>query len=201
MPSQPPRTKGEHTHARLREAAAAEFARRGFHATKVSDIVKASGLTQPTFYSYFDSKEAAYEELVGEFRRRLEALISTMLIKTAMNTDELLDSVATSFLRFFDFLAQDPDLTQIGFFQPPGCTLTKAGMATWIGNNIAKEQQIGLFRTDVPADMIGKCFVGMVDQMAREPVDARQRQANARHCALLLCEGLWTGVAAAVGEP
>ncbi|WP_455922956.1 TetR/AcrR family transcriptional regulator [Pseudomonas putida] len=190
MPTQLPLTKGEQTHARLRRAAAAEFARRGFHETKVSDIVKASGLTQPTFYSYFESKEAAYEELVGEFRRRLEALISTMLIKTSLDADELVDSVATSFLRFFDFLAQDPDLTQIGFFQPPGCTQTKAGMATWIGNNIAKEQQIGLFRSDVPAQMIGKCFVGMVDQMAREPVSAEERRANARGCAVLLCEGL-----------
>lgn len=189
--STPTLTKGEQTHARLRRVAAGEFARRGFHGTKVSDIVKASGLTQPTFYSYFDSKEAAYEELVGEFRRRLEALISTMLIKTAMTPQELLDSVATSFLRFFDFLAQDHDLTQIGFFQPPGCTMTKAGMATWIGNNIAKEQQIGLFRTDIPAEMIGKCFVGMVDQMARDPANAATRQANARHCALLLCDGLW----------
>ncbi len=190
MPSQPIRTKGEQTHARLRHAAAAEFARRGFHDTKVSDIVKASGLSQPTFYSYFESKEAAYEELVGEFRRRLEVLISTLLIKTSLDADELVDSVATSFLRFFDFLAQDPDLTQIGFFQPPGCTLTKAGMARWIGNNIAKEQQIGLFRSDVPAQMIGKCFVGMVDQMAREPVEAAERRANARGCAVLLCEGL-----------
>ena len=189
--STPTLTKGEQTHARLRSAAAAEFARRGFHETKVSDIVKASGLTQPTFYSYFDSKEAAYEELVGEFRRRLEALISTLLIKTALHPAELLDSVATSFLRFFDFLAQDPDLTQIGFFQPPGCTQTKADMASWIGSNIAKEQQIGLFRTDIPADMIGKCFVGMVDQMARETVDAETRRANARYCAGLLCEGLW----------
>jgi len=191
MPISSPRTKGEQTHARLRRIAAAEFARRGFHSTKVSDIVKASGLSQPTFYSYFDSKEAAYEELVGEFRRRLEALIRTMLIKTTLDADHLIDSVATSFLRFFDFLAQDPDLTEIGFFQPPGCTLTKAGMATWIGNNIAKEQHIGLFRTDIPADMIGKCFVGMVDQMAHEPTDASTRQANARHCALLLCNGLW----------
>ncbi|WAH56066.1 TetR/AcrR family transcriptional regulator [Pseudomonas silvicola] len=185
-----PRTKGEQTHARLRRVAAAEFAQRGFHSTKVSDIVKASGLSQPTFYSYFESKEAAYEELVGEFRQRLEALISTLLIKTSLETGQLVDSVAESFLKFFDFLAQDPDLTQIGFFQPPGCTLTKAGMARWIGNNIAKEQQIGLFRSDVPAQMIGKAFVGMVDQMGRDVVDAPTRRANARWCAVLLCEGL-----------
>ncbi|WP_213881807.1 TetR/AcrR family transcriptional regulator [Pseudomonas sp. dw_358] len=184
-------TKGEKTHLRLRAVAAAEFAQRGFHNTKVSDIVQASGLSQPTFYAYFESKEAAYEELVGEFRKRLEDLTGTLLIETSMSQPDLLKSVARSFLRFFDFLAEDNDLTQIGFFQPPGCTQTKAGLASWIGRNIAKEQAIGLFRSDISSTLIGKCFVGMIDQMARDPMDAEQRTETAHACALLLCDGHW----------
>lgn len=184
-------TKGEKTHLRLRAVAASEFAQRGFHDTKVSDIVLASGLSQPTFYNYFESKEAAYEELVGEFRTRLEALTKTLLIETSMSQQALLASVSSSFLKFLDFLAEDADLTQIGFFQPPGCTATKAGLASWIASNIAKEQAIGLFRSDICATQIGKCFVGMIDQMARDPMTAQERGAVARGCALLLCDGLW----------
>jgi hypothetical protein len=100
-------------------------------------------------------------------------------------------SVGTSFLKFFDFLAQDADLTTIGFFQPPGCTETKAGLASWIGENIAKEQAIGLFRSDISPLQIGKCFVGMLDQLAREPADAAGRAEIARGCAVLMCDGLW----------
>lgn len=183
-------TKGEKTHARLRAVAAAEFARRGFHNTKVSDVVQASGLTQPTFYLYFANKEAAYEELVGEFRRRLEALTATMLIETRLSQPELLDTVSHSFLQFLDFLADDPDLTEIGFFQLPGGTATKASLASWIARNIAKEQAIGLCRPDVGAAQIGKCFVGMIDQMAREPLQPQERIQAARGCALLVCDGL-----------
>lgn len=185
-------SKGEKTYARLRAAAASEFARRGYHNTKVSDVVKASGLTQPTFYNYFESKEAAYETLVGEFRRRLEALTGTLLIETSLNQAELLHSVGDSFLQFFDFLAADPDLTEIGFFQPPGCTVTKAGLAQWIARNIAAEQAIGLFRSDISAVQISKCFVGMIDQMAREPVPAGEEREKAAYlCSVLLCDGLW----------
>lgn len=187
----PPLTKGEKTHVRLRAVAAAEFAQRGFHNTKISDIVKASGLSQPTFYNYFESKEAAYEQLIGEFRKRLEALTKTLLIETSMSQEQLLKSVGSSFLQFFDFLAQDADLTAIGFFQPPGCTETKAGLASWIGQNIAKEQAIGLFRADISPMQIGKCFVGMLDQLAREPTNAAERAEIARGCALLMCDGLW----------
>jgi AcrR family transcriptional regulator len=185
-----PLTKGEKTHQRLRTIAASEFAQRGFHDTKVSDIVHASGLSQPTFYNYFESKEAAYEELVGEFRKRLEALTKTLLIETSMSQQALLESVSGSFQKFLDFLAQDADLTHIGFFQPPGCTKTKAGLASLIASNIAKEQAIGLFRADISSEQIGKCFVGMIDQMARDPATPQERAAIARGCALLFCDGM-----------
>jgi len=184
-------SKGTLTHAKLRKAAAAVFAKRGFHATKVSDIVQQLGVSQPTFYNYFVSKEAAYEELVQEFRRRLQALTLTLLIAPDIPSAEVVDRVALSFRKFLDFLADDPDLTEIGFFQPPGCTPTKVGMATWIATNIAQEQQSGLFRDEVAAGQIGKCFVGMIDQMARDRPDAATRATLAQGCARLLCNGVW----------
>jgi AcrR family transcriptional regulator len=49
---------------RLRAAAIHEFARYGLHGAKVSNIVAAAQLAQPSFYRTWPSKEAAYEELV-----------------------------------------------------------------------------------------------------------------------------------------
>ncbi|WAT03036.1 TetR/AcrR family transcriptional regulator [Rouxiella chamberiensis] len=186
-------TKGERTHAKLRRHAAAEFARLGFHNTKVSDIVKATGVSQPTFYCYFESKEMCYDDLMCEFRARLEALTLTLLIEGEIPAEEVLDRVALSFRKFLDFLAEDPELTQIGFFQPPGCTETKAGLACWITQNLAKEQQSGLFRKDINAVQLGQCYVGMLDQMARIPGDAHHRRELSLGCARLLCEGILQG--------
>lgn len=45
--------------AELVSAAATVFARRGVASTAVSDIVKAAGVAQGTFYLYFDSKDDA----------------------------------------------------------------------------------------------------------------------------------------------
>jgi TetR/AcrR family fatty acid metabolism transcriptional regulator len=186
-------SKGERTRAKLLEVAAAEFARLGYHNTKVGDIVKRAGVSQPAFYIYFESKEAAYEELVAEFRGRLHALTKTLLIADEIAGQELIDRVALSFLRFFDFLADDPNLTEIGFFQPPGCTETKTGLASWIATNIAKEQKSGLFRDDIPSVQIGSLFVGMIDQMVREWAGPAKRAKLARNCALLLCHGIAVG--------
>lgn len=53
-----------HNTERLREAAIREFARHGLQGSKVSNIVTAAQLTQPSFYRTWPSKEAAYEEII-----------------------------------------------------------------------------------------------------------------------------------------
>lgn len=51
---------------RLRTAAIREFAKHGLQGAKVSNIVIAAQLTQPSFYRAWPSKEAAYTEIVAE---------------------------------------------------------------------------------------------------------------------------------------
>jgi len=63
------------TRRRLLDAAAAEFADRGYHRTLVSDIVARAGVGQGTFYRFFDGKRevfavmqaAFFDELVAQF--------------------------------------------------------------------------------------------------------------------------------------
>ncbi|GGF89216.1 TetR family transcriptional regulator [Azorhizobium oxalatiphilum] len=178
------------TRARLRRAATNVFARNGYHATKVSDIVAAAGVTQPTFYIYCESKEAAYEALVAAFRDNLRQITLTNLIDPAIPQAELETRVAQSFHRFLDFMAQDRALTEIGFFQPPGCSQTKALMVDWVAANIAQEQAGGVFRADIPAAHIARMLVGLLDQMGRMNTDAAGRGELARHCARLFCGGV-----------
>src|SRR3979490_958166 len=40
------------------------FARRGYHAAKIDDIVAAAGIARGTFYLYFEDKRAIFEEIV-----------------------------------------------------------------------------------------------------------------------------------------
>lgn len=186
----PSMTRGETTRRRLLQHACREFARLGFHSTKVSNIVKASGLSQPTFYIYFDSKEAAYDELVNEFRRRLEVITKDLLIQTPIGGEVLVKSLQHSFISFLSFLAEDRDLTEIGLFQPPGCTLTKASLASWIADNIEQEQELGVFNQEVDALIIARCFVGMIDQAARVSPEEQDLETLALGCARVLCSGI-----------
>ena len=62
--------------AELVSAAATVFAQRGVANTAVSDIVKAAGVAQGTFYLYFDSKDAAVLAVV-------ERIADAIIEKTA----------------------------------------------------------------------------------------------------------------------
>ncbi|MDE3070510.1 MAG: TetR/AcrR family transcriptional regulator [Acidobacteriota bacterium] len=61
----------------LREVALELFAERGFHATSIEDIRRRAGVSRPTFYSHFASKEAVYIACLQRARERLNRSIST----------------------------------------------------------------------------------------------------------------------------
>jgi AcrR family transcriptional regulator len=47
------------------------FAKRGYHAAKIDDIVAAAGIARGTFYLYFEDKRAIFEEIVDRVFTRL----------------------------------------------------------------------------------------------------------------------------------
>jgi TetR/AcrR family fatty acid metabolism transcriptional regulator len=58
---------------RILDAAVRVFARKGFHATRVSEVAKAAGVADGTIYLYFDSKDAL---LVSLFEHRVQRLLT-----------------------------------------------------------------------------------------------------------------------------
>jgi AcrR family transcriptional regulator len=59
------------TRAALRAAAKRLFTEQGYEVTTVADIARAAGVTQRTFYRYFDGKE---DLIAGEYRAWLDLL-------------------------------------------------------------------------------------------------------------------------------
>src|SRR5579883_2305801 len=60
---------------RILDAAVRVFAKKGFHATRVSEVAKAAGVADGTIYLYFKSKD---ELLVSLFEDRVEKLLGYM---------------------------------------------------------------------------------------------------------------------------
>ncbi len=74
---------------RILDAAVRVFAKKGFHATRVSEVARAAGVADGTIYLYFKSKD---ELLVSLFEHRVERLLAFLekeLPRAASATEKL----------------------------------------------------------------------------------------------------------------
>ncbi|TYS07065.1 TetR/AcrR family transcriptional regulator [Bacillus subtilis] len=154
--------KGEESRKRLLKAAANDFAIRGFHETKVSDIVKRAGLTQPSFYLYFQSKEAIFEELITDFHSRVKKLTESLLLENGLNTTDVSKRVLPAVETVFQCLAEDKDITKIGFFLNPEAKQMKKDLAMVLKENLEAEQRLGYFRSELDMETVAECLIGMI---------------------------------------
>ncbi|MBF0526858.1 MAG: TetR/AcrR family transcriptional regulator [Deltaproteobacteria bacterium] len=94
------------------------FAQKGYAATSVREIVAESGVTKPTLYYYFGSKEGIYLELMGSTFARFRELLETSRRKQGTVRDRLLD-LADNLISMF---AQDMDIARMMhrmYYSPP----------------------------------------------------------------------------------
>ncbi|MCY8029934.1 TetR/AcrR family transcriptional regulator [Bacillus inaquosorum] len=158
-------SKGEESRKRLLKAAANEFSIRGFHETKVSEIVKRAGLTQPSFYLYFQSKEAIFKELITDFHSRVRKLTASLLLENGLNTNDVSKRVLSAVETVFQFLAEDKDVTKIGFFLNPEAKQMKKDLAMGLKENLEAEQRHGYFRSDLDMETVAECLIGMIEHL------------------------------------
>ncbi|MFY3791585.1 TetR/AcrR family transcriptional regulator [Ureibacillus sp. MALMAid1270] len=109
-------SNGERSMKLLREKAIELFSEYGYFQTKISDIVKAAKVTQPTFYLYFESKESLYKDIIIDFQTNLEKIFdeSKNAQETDQNTTQLVQEIL---IRLFTFFAENPHLTKIGLYE------------------------------------------------------------------------------------
>lgn len=163
--SEPSREKGKASKARLLSVAASEFARRGYHDVKVSEIVSAAGLTQPAFYLYFSSKEAIFTELTQIFHQRMRMQINNSLLDSTIDKGDVFEQIKTNLKVFFDLLVADPDITRIGLFIDPNRALVRAEMVSVIQNNLVREQQAGYFRNDLDMGLVAESLMSIIERL------------------------------------
>ncbi|WP_044642029.1 TetR/AcrR family transcriptional regulator [Risungbinella massiliensis] len=157
--------KGQESRKRLLETAAKEFAHGGFHETKISTIVKKAELTQPSFYLYFSSKEAIFNELVDNFRSGLRKLTEMLRLEPGIEPKDVSKRVLLAVESVFRFLITDPDLTRIGLFLAPEAGQIKEELVCLIKENLEVEQQAGYFRPDLEMATVAECLIGMMERL------------------------------------
>jgi len=151
----------------LLQAAVRVFARKGYHAARISDIAEEAGVAYGLLYHYFDSKE---EVLRNVFRETWRALIAT--IESVEEGDdparEQLRKVAEILLRSW---RREPDLVRVLVLE-----VTRSGhlagemdeiVASFaaIQEIVERGQADGTIRADVDPRLASYVFYGAIDEL------------------------------------
>ncbi|MBD8519575.1 helix-turn-helix domain-containing protein [Lysinibacillus sp. FSL R7-0073] len=120
-------SNGERSKQLLLEKAIELFSDKGYHHTKISDIVKAANVTQPTFYLYFKSKDALYNDLNVQFQSGFFEVMNSKSSDSVANGLEAFISILEQKLsNLFFYIIENPKLSKIGFIESKQAFLVKS---------------------------------------------------------------------------
>jgi AcrR family transcriptional regulator len=104
--------------AQIKESALQVFAEQGYHATSVTDLVKAAGVARGTFYLYFDSKDALFLELLDDLLVHLRS--NVVGVDLSPGAEPMEAQLQATVVRILRTVASNRPLTRIIFREAVG---------------------------------------------------------------------------------
>ncbi len=168
------------------EAAAACFAKNGFHQTTMQDICREAKLSAGAVYRYFSGKEEIIETIVEGGRRYSEAIIQTA--RALPETHQVLNHLADNFFAFLDNpdsqtairteiniaseALRDPrvlDMVRLGF------DMVRTSFADIVGEAQKRGDMTSTLDPDAVARVLISLYRGLMYQKAIDPnVDVKK---------------------------
>ena len=165
--------------AQLLSAARIVFARNGYQATSVADIIQSAGVARGTFYNYFESKRSVFQAVLDELMEHIAEVV------VALDVDgDVAEQLQSNLERVLTVLTRE-DAARILFADAVGLdaegddALRKFyGAATaLIVSALERGQQMGLVVV-ADAQFAARCLLGMIKEpifqawLYGEPLDA-----------------------------
>lgn len=167
----------------IKEAALQVFAERGYHATSVSDLVKAAGVARGTFYLYFQSKESLFLELLDDLMAELRAGIKGVDPSADAGVRAQLPAVIG---RVLNAVSANRALTRILFREAIGLDAeVDARLAAFndqIHEYVIRALRLGramdVVREELDLDVAATCIVGGVRYIVQRHIVAQDDPAD-----------------------
>jgi TetR/AcrR family transcriptional regulator, fatty acid metabolism regulator protein len=155
---------------RILDAAVRVFARKGFHATRVSEVAKAAGVADGTIYLYFKSKDELLVSLFEDRVERLLAFLEAELPRAATASEKLRRVIELQ----LGLLEGERDLAEVvTVILRQSTKLMKQYAAPKftayldaIGRVVADGQAAGELRRDVSPHLAARAIFGALDGIA-----------------------------------
>ncbi len=162
-------TVARHQRARLRAAMVELVVQRGYHAIRVSDLLRLAHVSRPTFYALYRDKEACFLDAYDETSWR----VTRTVVDAHRHARDALGSVRAGIAAFLQLAAAEPDV--IAFFIYGGLGGGERGRARYkrVLNALARRLRRG--STGAVDDLTIRAVLGGL----REVVAIRLRRGEA----------------------
>lgn len=146
------------------------FAAKGYHATSISDVIGAAGSSRGTFYLYFDSKRAIFDELLDDLFGKLKACVRPVDITSGAPSPVV--QLRANVERAMDVVVQNQDLARILYRTVQGidtefdCKVSEfnEGVIELIRRALRKGMELGLVRS-LDSRLVAHCIFGSVKEI------------------------------------
>jgi AcrR family transcriptional regulator len=192
------RRRKEARPAELIQAGLAEFAEKGFAATRMEDIAARAGVVKGTIYLYFDNKEALFKEAI---RSRIETAVADVqgmidtwpddtesLLRLVIQTfyEKLVEGDVRTIIRIM--ITEGPRIPDIVEFYHANTVKVGKGMLTTV---LKRGVERGEFRADLPVEqpivVVGPAVAAAIWRMIFDPFEPLDVEAfSAAHIDIVL---------------
>ena len=165
----PPTARGQRTRAGLVHSAARVFERDGFLDARITDIAAEAGVATGTFYTYFDSKEEIFREVVDEL---IDELYQQSHVGDLAGSDPIA-RIATANRLYVEAFARHAALysvvVQVASFNPELRRRRQASRKAFIeraARGLRSLQTSGAADQSLDPDLTAAMLCGMVENFA-----------------------------------
>ena len=157
-------SNGERSKQLLLEKAIELFSINGYYETKISDIVTAANVTQPTFYLYFKSKEKLFSDLNEEFKQNLLSIFSNKLESLSKGNITAREFMYEFIEKALTYFYENPNLTKIGFFDAPNANELKDHIVNLFIETM-KEQRKLTINNNIEINTLAHSILGSIERL------------------------------------
>ena len=151
------------------------FADKGYHQTRVSDILDAAGIARGTFYLYFESKSAIFLELLDELLDELRATV--VGVDTSPGAPAMPEQLVAVVSRIVRAVVEHRALTQIILREAVGLDADVdrklrefyGNLRVFVRESLENGKRMGLVR-DVDTDVVASCILGSIKYLLEERI-------------------------------
>ncbi len=149
-PAPPATERGRRTRRKLLDAATSEFGERGFHEASIASITRRAGVALGSFYTYFESKEAIFRDLVRDLSDGVRRAAAERLAERDLDA---LDTERAALSAFMAFAREHKEIYRIideaEFVDPQSYRAHYEKTAERILGRLRKGAATGQLRSDV----------------------------------------------------